>query len=109
MSPRKSSAKRNSVVANAKPDKIGEGVVTTEETKTKEAPKRRSTAMKQTITIQYGEKEISQEQIVEKIKELWVSEGNKIGQLKTLEVYVKPEDNACYYVINDEIQGVLNF
>jgi len=39
------------------------------------------------------------------VKEIWKSEGNLIKDLNTMEIYFKPEEKMCYYVINGDNQG----
>jgi len=39
------------------------------------------------------------------VKEIWKSEGNLVKDLDTMEVYFKPEEKMCYYVINGTNQG----
>jgi len=31
--------------------------------------------------------------------------GGNVDEIKKLSVYVKPEENAAYYVVNDKVQG----
>ncbi len=52
----------------------------------------------------YG-KQAEEKDIIAKIKELWVAEGNKVKDIQTLNIYAKPEDNAVYYMINGEVEG----
>lgn len=40
-----------------------------------------------------------------KSKSFGVADGNKIKDLKTLNLYVKPEEDAAYYVINENVSG----
>lgn len=39
--------------------------------------------------------------VQEKIKAKFVSEGHRAGAIKKFEIYVQPENNKAYYVIND--------
>ena len=39
------------------------------------------------------------------VKEIWKEMGKKAADLKDIKVYVKPEENAAYYVINNEETG----
>lgn len=39
--------------------------------------------------------------IEENIKAQFVAEGHRAGNIKNLQVYIKPEENKAYYVIND--------
>lgn len=49
--------------------------------------------------------EISKAEIITKIKDIWVADGNKVKDLKNLVMYVKPEERKVYYVINDDVNG----
>ena len=50
-------------------------------------------------------KQVEEKEIIAKVKEIWTAQGNKIKDLKTLNLYVKPEENAAYYVINEDVDG----
>jgi len=39
------------------------------------------------------------------VKEIWRGEGNLMKDLKSMDIYFKPEENMCYYVINSDVQG----
>lgn len=58
--------------------------------------------MKTSFYVEYAGKQVEEKDIIARIKELWVADGNKVKDLKTLNLYVKPEENAAYYVINDD-------
>lgn len=63
-------------------------------------------AAKQTIYVQYMGDEITTDEIMKKIKEYWTKElKKKVSEMKSVTVYVKPEEDKAYYVINDEITG----
>jgi len=38
-------------------------------------------------------------------KEIWKSEGNLVKDINSIELYFKPEEKMCYYVINSEMKG----
>ena len=47
-------------------------------------------------------------EVIAKAKKVWVDAGNKdrkIKDLKTMDLYLKPEENAVYYVFNEEESG----
>lgn len=68
----------------------------------------RKTAVKETVYLQYLGKEINKEDLTNQVKEIWTGElGRKASELKTLALYLKPEENAAYYVINDDVSGKL--
>ena len=69
------------------------------------ARKPRKKAVKVSFVVQAAGKEITNEEAIEKAKEAWVAEGNKASDLKELTVYIKPEDQAIYYVANGEVTG----
>ena len=66
-------------------------------------------AVKTTFVVQAGEKEVSMEEAVARVKEAWVAAGNVEKDLKEIAVYVKPEDNAIYYVVNGDVTGKVEF
>ena len=59
----------------------------------------------QEIFIQYGDHELRTEDIAARCREDYVLSGGDITQIKDLRVYVKPEDDAAYYVINGSRTG----
>ena len=65
---------------------------------------RKTVAPEVKLYVQYQGKQISQEEAVEAVKAAWTGE-----TIKTLELYVKPEDGAVYYVINGSETGKVNF
>ncbi len=74
-------------------------------TPAKKAPAKKA-AIKETVFLQYGGKEISNEDVVKKVKEIWTKTlKNKVGDIKTISIYLKPEENMAYYVINDDVTG----
>lgn len=47
--------------------------------------------------------EVAQEELLRRIVEKWCKEnGKKESSIKEFDVYIKPEDNAAYYVINGQ-------
>ena len=66
-------------------------------------------AVKETVYLQYLGKEINKDDIVKQVKEVWTKQlKNKVGDLKSVDLYLKPEENAVYYVINGDVTGSLN-
>lgn len=56
--------------------------------------------MRNSFKVQYTGNEVDFSHLVEASKEIWKSDGNKIKDLLTLDLYYKPEENRCYYVFN---------
>ena len=66
----------------------------------------RKTAVKETVYLQYLCKEINKDDLVQQVKDIWTKElKNKAGDLKSVTLYLKPEENMAYYVINDDVTG----
>ena len=66
-------------------------------------------ATKKTLYVQYNGKQVEEKDIVASVKKAWTDAGNKVGEIKTMEVYVKPEEDAVYYVINETESGKVEF
>lgn len=90
--------------------------VLTEET-VKKAPAKKAAPKKaaakkeasQNVYIQFGGKETLTTEILELVKQAWVAEGHRASSIKSLNVYVKPEESAAYYVINEKTTGKVEF
>lgn len=64
--------------------------------------------MKSTFNVEYGANKIESKEVIAAAKKIWVDEGNKnrkVKDLAKLDLYVKPEENAVYYVFNDDESG----
>lgn len=55
--------------------------------------------------LQVSGKEINVEEVVDRVKDAYRAENPEGKEVKTLNLYVKPEDNAVYYVVNDSAAG----
>ncbi|MBQ3512573.1 MAG: hypothetical protein IJA32_02065 [Lachnospiraceae bacterium] len=62
-------------------------------------------AMKSTFYVEYAGNQVEDKAIIAQAKAIWAQQGNKMKDLTSLNLYVKPEENAVYYVFNDEISG----
>ena len=61
--------------------------------------------MKTNVTVEYAGNQYEEKDIVQKIKEAWVADGKKIKDIQILNLYIKPEEAAAYYVINEGETG----
>lgn len=61
--------------------------------------------IKMNVALQYAGKEIFEKDIVAAVKKEWTKGKNKISDIKTMDLYLKPEENAVYYVINGTALG----
>lgn len=57
------------------------------------------------VTYQFGGREITEKTLITAVKEIWMEKGNKIKDIQSLNIYMKPEEMAAYYVINDTETG----
>ena len=73
--------------------------------KTTKTAKTAKEAVSQNVYIQFAGKEVKTGELVEQVKAQWTAEGHRVSSITSLEVYVKPEDNAAYYVINGKENG----
>ena len=55
--------------------------------------------------VEYQGKQVEDKAIVAAVKKAWTESGNKVGDMKTVELYIKPEEAAVYYVINETETG----
>lgn len=68
------------------------------------APK--AAEVKANIVLQYGDKNVTYDTIVQNAKNHFQYDmGGDAEGIKKLSVYVKPEENAAYYVVDDKVQG----
>lgn len=65
--------------------------------------------IKTTLFVEYFGKQVEEKEMIAAVKKAWTSAGNKVGDIKTIELYVKPEDGAVYYVINKTESGKIEF
>ncbi|MBQ6856508.1 MAG: hypothetical protein IJO13_05340 [Lachnospiraceae bacterium] len=62
--------------------------------------KTKAPSVKKSIVVQYGEKETFVDDLYKKIKEEYEEMGAPQGAIKKADIYIKPEENMAYYVIN---------
>lgn len=62
--------------------------------------------IKTTINIQHDGIEVTDKQIVDKIKKTWTESGKLVKDIETLDVYVKPAENMIYYVVNGDTYNI---
>lgn len=72
----------------------------------KEKTTKKAPAKTQCVMIQFAGKEVDTKDLLEQVKNIWTKElGNKVKDMADVKVYVKPEEAAAYYVINDDVTG----
>lgn len=75
----------------------------------KKAPAKAAKAeIKTALYVQFAGNEVTEADIIDKVKAAYVAEGHKESAIKEINLYVKPEEYAVYYVINDKAIGKVN-
>ena len=72
----------------------------------------KKTAAKTTKTeffLQFSGKEYTEKEILKKVKDVWTKDlKNKVGDMKDVKIYLKPEESAAYYVVNGDTTGKID-
>ena len=76
----------------------------------KAAPAKKETAVKAatkvSVNLQFAGKEYKAEDFEKMAKDVWQYDlGKKAAELKSVDLYVKPEENKVYYVMNGDVTG----
>ncbi|MDR2546009.1 MAG: DUF6465 family protein [Lachnospiraceae bacterium] len=75
----------------------------------KASAKKPATAKKpasEMVKIEFNNKSYTQAELVKSAKEVWKHDiGKKAGELKSIELYVKPDEEKVYYVFNNDVTG----
>ena len=61
------------------------------------------------VYLQVAGFEFSSASFAEQAREAWVASGHDENEINSLKVYIKPEDNAVYYVVNETETGKFDF
>ena len=77
---------------------------------TKKTAAKKSTAkkaeLKTEMFLQFAGKEYTEKEILQKVKEIWTKNlKRKVGEMKDVKIYLKPEESAAYYVVNGDTTG----
>ena len=100
---KKTTAKKAAVKEEVKAEAVETPV---EETKEVKKATTKKAALKTTVTLQFAEKSYTEEDLTAIAKDVWTYDLNKeVAELKTVELYVKPEEGLCYYVFNGDVTG----
>ena len=61
------------------------------------------------MIVEHQGKQVEDKDMIAAVKKAWTKSGRKIGDIKTMTLYVKPEEAAVYYVINTTETGSVAF
>ena len=71
----------------------------------KKAPAAKAPAAKEikaAVYVQYAGREVAAQDLLAAAKKAYVAAGHKEEDIETINVYVKPEENAAYFAVNGE-------
>lgn len=66
-------------------------------------------ATKTNMFVEYQGKQVEDKAMIAAVKKAWTEAGHKVGDMKTVELYIKPEEASIYYVINETETGKVEF
>ena len=73
------------------------------------AKKTKKADLKTEFFLQFSGKEYTEKEILKKVKDVWTKDlKNKVGDMKDVKIYLKPEESAAYYVVNGDTTGKID-
>ena len=73
----------------------------------KKAPAAKKPVVKEEVNFQFSGKSYTSEDLIRITRDVWKYDLNgKEEDVKSIELYVKPEENTAYYVINGAVTGI---
>ena len=57
------------------------------------------------VYFEFAGKQVAASEVTEAVEKAYVEAGNKASSIKSVKLYVKAEDSAVYYVINEKVTG----
>lgn len=72
----------------------------------KKAPAAKKPVVKEEVNFQFSGKSYTSDDLIRITRDVWKYDLNgKEEDVKSIELYVKPEENTAYYVINGDVTG----
>ncbi len=72
----------------------------------KTTAKKEASVINATYVLQFSGKEVVASDILETVKKVWVDKfQGKLEEIKTIEIYIKPEEHKAYFVVNGLSNG----
>lgn len=103
--PAKKVAAPKAAAKKAPAKKVAEKKAPVKKAAAKAAPAKKA-GVKEVINFQFSGKSYTPDDLLSICKDVWKYDlGNKEEDFKDVELYVKPEENTTYYVINDNVTG----
>lgn len=95
----KETAKRPGRPAGSKTDSTGKKATR------RPATKKIVEAARTELIIQYQGRDYSESEMMKQVVKIWEAEGKKATAVKKINLYVQPENNKAYYVINEGMRN----
>ncbi len=71
---------------------------------------KKATALKAVVNYQLAGQDYTEAKFIENAKNVWKYDlGKKVSELKTVELYVKPEEGKVYFVANGDVDNTYSF
>lgn len=105
-------AEKKVAVQAEKKVEAAESKKTAAQTEKQAAPKRKTATKKEIkmqMIIEHQGKQVEDKAIISAVKKAWTKTGKKVGEIKAMELYIKPEEESVYYVINGQDTGKVDF
>ena len=61
--------------------------------------------IKQQTILQFDGQDVELSAVEANVKQAWKDAGNKVSDIVSLDIYVKPQEGKAYYVVNGEVEG----
>lgn len=110
----KAVAEKTAEVAEAATEKtveaakaVTEKAAEVKKTTTKKAAVKKE--IKTTLIVEHQGKQVGEKEMISAVKKAWTKTGKKVGDIKSMTLYAKPEEESVYYVINDTETGKVEF
>ena len=66
------------------------------------APAAKPAEVKSNVYVQFAGKDFSESSLTEAVKEAYTALGNRAEDIRTIDIYVKPEESVAYYTVNGQ-------
>lgn len=74
--------------------------------KAEKAPAKKTTVLKEQVVLQFAGKDVDTAEIIKQVKKYWTKELKyKVGDMKSVTLYLKPEESKAYFVVNGDVTG----
>ena len=100
------------IIETAKEEKVSVQTASPKKAAVKKLATRKPAVKKEIkvkAVVEYYGKQVEEKDMIADVKKAWTKSGRKVGDIKSMELYIKPEESAVYYVINGTETGAVAF